>query len=324
MELAATVTTMSAFVGTQILIIGAGLLVAALTKIGVPYETRQRTLIGVLSQLAAADPQSRRSQLRSLWWSVIVIELALGTTVLLPWSRTAGLSAAAIFFAGTLAIGAWGLHSAPDAGCGCFGASSRITPWTLARSSWLLLSTAVCLNFGSRTDWAKGATRDYLLVVGINAIVFGLCSERARQTSARALEAVRAAVVYPVRSGDQAAKRALAQVTGSPYWLALKEAGIPQTTVPARIWRQRDWILMDFPGTFERRTVDIVAGVRIGYQPAWCRVAIIDPSDPRLAALAAWDSIAAAHQRTSGAAPEIPRSRRPAEQPQPLLAGDPL
>lgn len=300
----------SAFVTVQVLVLGGSLLVAAGSKVRVSDAARGRTLLAILwREVVAGDAVARnRRGLRMLWWSVIVLEALLGVAVLVPPSRTPALAAVAVFFAGAMGLSAWGLRAARDATCGCFGTAARNTPWTIARSGWLLGSAVTCLALGPAVVFRRGAWGDYALVAAVDAVVLGACSEWARAAVARAVVTVRHTTVRRVRDVKLRAE-ALEDITETAYWRELVDSGVVRSRDPARVWRQGDWIMMDFDGRWDGSEVRVVGGVCGDFRPRWCRVVLVDPSTQPPSVRAAWDSLAQARTREAAVSPELAAAR---------------
>ena len=271
----------------QVVVISCCLVLAGCSKIAARHEAGQTLLAMSWRRL----PIGNRNGLTALWWIVICVEILLGVAILLPSSRTPALVGSAVFFGCATATAAWGRRAAPNAPCGCFGASSPNSLWTVVRSSWLLFSALTCLAIlhGAPT-WARPAIPLYILVIAVNAAVFGLCSDFVRTRGGRAARAVRCARVRRVWG---AAKRgeAFEHVAGTAYWRKLVERGVLSSLVPSRIWRQSGWIMMDFPGTLDGMAVRVVAAVRAGYQPPLCRIVLIDPSSKPFSLRASWEAL---------------------------------
>jgi hypothetical protein len=300
----------SAFVTVQVLVLGGSLLVAAGSKVRTTDAARGRTLLAVLwREVYAGDAVDRnRRGLRTLWWSLIVLEALLGASVLVPPSRTPGLAGVSVFLAGAMGLSAWGLRAARDATCGCFGTAARNTPWTIARSGWLFGSAVACLALGPSVIYRRGAVRDYALVAAIDAVVLGVCSDWARTAVTRAVVMLRSTTVRRVRDATLRAE-ALQEIAETAYWRELVESGVVRSREPARVWRQGDWIMMDFPGRWDGSEVRVVGGVCGDFRPRWCRVVLVDPSTQPASVRAAWDSLAEARTREVAVSPERPREQ---------------
>jgi hypothetical protein len=282
---------MSVFAEVQGVTVGSSLVVAGLSKLTTASDGTQTVLHRLWNEVRRA-PRLRglSGQFAAVWRTVAAFEVALGLSTFLPQTHQAAEAAAALMLGFALAVLLWGLRYAPDSSCGCFGASGSLSLWVLGRTLWLLGAAVVATAAGGSGVPSLTSPDRYVGWALLNLVILAAGSSAVRAFVRRQAAAAYASAVVPV--GPRARVVALAQLQSTPYWSGLREDGIARAEHPTRVWRQRGWVMMDFPGQLDGGEIQIVGGVCPGYTPPWVRFAFVSSSPAAEHVLdATWDSL---------------------------------
>ena len=216
-----------------------------------------------------------RVNARVAWNAIAIAELLVGALLLVGVAvpvaelvAAAGLGAAAL-------VALWGMHNAPDVGCGCFGTKSEpVTARTVIRAGVLAGLALVAAIAGG--VWTDALPHPLAVVLGLAVGIALLATTpelRPRDVRLRAAQAVCAHRPAPPR-------QTLERLRGSELWADARE--YLAADVPTEEWRDGCFRYLTYPANYAGQAATAVFALYLGRSRVSDGVAFVAINEERV------------------------------------------
>ncbi|MBO4209732.1 MauE/DoxX family redox-associated membrane protein [Micromonospora echinofusca] len=219
-----------------------------------------------------------------------LVELVLGTLLVLPPASRAELVAATVLAAAFLGYLVYSRTTAPDASCGCLSAQrTPVTARSFVRAGVLLSGglLATVVDPGHWLDAVTAAPAGSLVVVLVGAAVVVALSPEWDRAWLLPLRRLRARLTHPLAGGTGVPL--LASVQQLQLSAAYRQVAALINSDVRDHWEEEDWRMVCYSARYQGRPATAVFAVpRSRHQPDEVRVALVDDlTGTSLAALGA-------------------------------------
>ncbi len=207
--------------------------------------------------------------------AVGVVELSIGTALLLPPVWTAEVVAACLLAAGFVAYLGYVRVVAPESSCGCLGSAALpVSSRSIARAAMLLAATVLALT--TRQGWWT-VEPALVVVLAAELAVFVALSGELDLYWLLPLRRLRVRLTHPLAgtvSDEVPLGASVEQLQSGP---AFRAVGAMLRSDVREHWDDGEWRFVSYTASYQGRTATAVFSVpKLKYDPDAVRVAIVD------------------------------------------------